>query len=469
MTISPTYEMLIVWLTLIGIGVAGLRASRRNKGKTTVEYFFAGRNVGWLALGLSLFVTTLWSIWSIAVGLSASGDISAWVITGTVASLGLLSLGVVFAPLFRKTDASTIPRYLGERFSKRVGAGVAVVLIFLTLLVRIPLTILVGTQLLHLLLGWDLMASALLMIVVPGVLVVAGGYKAVMAAQGAGGIAAAVGLIFLASSGYHLSASFAQGMPTHADIVQWPMLAGVLVLGAWYTCFDQFVVQRAFAGRSCATVRGGTGLAAGLVFLGVAALAMGSDLGASAANTSHAGNPIMAGFVGAGIISFGIASLAGHFMTVATIFTLDLLPAQRKVDGEPALVLAGRLTNTVVVILALLAASSVVFAGGWSIEWMAYCFTVAVPPLVAVLAIGLLWPRMHGRGAAWALALGWIVGIIQAFVTPQGIEGMIQNATVTFVSSAFVFVAVSLIFPPLGSLHHASPTGLVKELEGRRP
>jgi solute:Na+ symporter, SSS family len=459
-----TSEMLVVLLALAGIGVAGLRATWGRKALTISEYFLAGRSVGWLPLGSSLAVTTIWAIWSLSIAMPSSFGSVGWFIPGVVAIVGLLVLGVMFAPKYLAMEATTVPTILRNRYGRGVGFSIAVVSVLLTLGIRIPITIFVGCRLLGALWAWDPMSSALLLIVVPGLLVVAGGYRAVIATQAASGIAVAAGLLLMVVAQVPFPTSLVQGLLPAADTGWGIFLAGAIVVGLWYTCIDQFVVQRALAARSCKDVKGGTGLGALLALLGVAALASLSVDGRSTVTTAMNGNGIVSGIIGAAIIASGMATLSGHFMNVATLFTMDVVLVNRKKSDEGAMVLVGRLANTVVVFLAILTASSVALMGASSLDWMVHALCVVVPPIAAVTAIGLLWPRMHGRGAFWGLVAGWAVGAVAMGLSISGAGGILQGIAGTFACSALVFVGISLMSAPAGSRRPARNGMLEKGL-----
>jgi solute:Na+ symporter, SSS family len=298
--------------------------------------------------------------------------------------------------------------------------------------------------------------------------VVARGYHGVIGIQSAGGVVCAVGLLFLAFNGYSPAGSLLAPALSGAGIPWAIVLPGLAVPGVWWLCIDQFAVHRTFVARSSAAARRGSGIAAGLILLGIAAVAAGFGRAVSPAGQGSAVNTVTAGFLGAAIISFGVASLSGYFMSVATLFTADIFLSQRKKCDEVALVMVGRLTNTAAALLAILAASSVAFMGAGSIEWMVRAHVATVPPVVAVTTIGLFWPRMHGRGASWALGAGWLAGLIQAVVSPVGIVGAMQVALLTFCCSALVLVAVSLASAPLGKLGTLPEVSLEEGLGVRR-
>jgi SSS family solute:Na+ symporter len=182
-----------------------------------------------------------------------------------------------------------------------------------------------------------------------------------------------------------------------------------------------------------------------------------------------AGNSVAEGFVGAAIISLVIATLAGLFMSAATVFALDVFPAGRTTTDEAALVLVGRLANTVVVILAIMAASSITMTGAGSVFWMARALIIALPPVVAILILGLTWARMHGRGALWALILGWATGVGYTVVSVGGVGAEMYGVLLTFVVSTIVCVVVSLIAAPPRSLEQEGEAILTPGLQVRKP
>jgi solute:Na+ symporter, SSS family len=447
-----TYDLLVILAATAGLAFAALRANQGKRGSDASEYFLARRSVGWFSLGVSLFVTCLWAFWSSTQAKPVAEGIWGWLVPGVVVVIGLVALGLGFVPRYKASEAMTISSFLSERFGRPVGLAIALASIGLTLFVQIPFTILVGTQMVSALMAWDPMSSGLLMVVIPGLFVVAGGYPSAIAAQTAGGVVASVGLLFLAVNGFPGDSALPRALPE--AIVSWPSLIACLaIMGSWSMCMEQQVAQRIFAARTPAQGRRGALLAAALVLVGVALLAMAS--GNASPSPALAGSSGAAGgFVVAAIIALVMGSLSAHFMSVSTLITMDIVRPVMHAAGEAKSVLSGRLTNTVVVILAILTASSLPLTGAVVLEWMVPAAVAIVPPVVAVVLLGLFVPRMHGRGAFWALVAGWVVGVADAATGALAMEG----ALVTFTVSAVVFVSVSLAVAPLGTLRKVPGT-----------
>jgi Na+/proline symporter len=281
------------------------------------------------------------------------------------------------------------------------------------------------------------------MIVIPGLFVIAGGYRAVVATQTAGGLAAAVGILSLSLTDFSLVSAIPHRMLPELDTPWAPLLSGLAILVLWFTCMDQTAHQRSLAARSDSAIRSGSLLAGLIVAPGLMALAIA--LGAAPAAPEAGVNSVIAGFIGAGIIASGMASLSGLFMSASTVFTLDLLLANGRSEDDAALVLVGRLANTVVVILAITAASSIALTAAGSLRWMAHAVAIGLPPLVSVTLLGLLWPKMHGRGALWGLLLAWVAGLVHAGIGAEGIGPLMNEVLMTFAAATAVCVGVSLL------------------------
>ncbi len=454
---QQTYDLLIILAALAGMAFAALRAIQGRKGNDASEYFLAKRNVGWLSLGASLFVTSLWGFWSVAMAKPVAQGLFGWLLPGAVVVGALVVLGIGFVSPYKASAAATLPSVIAERFGRHVGLAVALASIGLTLFVHIPFTILIGTRMVSALMGWDLMSSGLLMVVIPGLFVVAGGFPSVIAMQSAGSVAAGIGLLFLAVNGLPGGDGALHRVLPEA-VGSWPsVVAGVAILGLWSLCMEQQVVQRVFSARSCVQGRTGSLVAAALVLIGVVAVIMGVEGSDPSATLRSSAGPA-GGFIVAAVIAFVMSSLSAHFTSVSTLITMDIVRPGREAAGDAALVLTGRLTNTVVVILAILTASSLALMGPAVLDWMVPAAVTIVPPVVAVVMLGMLLPRMHGRGAIWALVVGWAVGVVQAGVNVGTGDQILENAWVTFAVSALVFVSVSLAVAPLGTLRKVPGT-----------
>jgi len=167
--------ILLYFLLVMGIGIY---FSRKNKNST--EYFLAGRNVGWVAIGASLFASNISS--EHFIGLAGSGASSGLAVGHFewLASLIVLLLGWVFVPFYLKSGIFTMPEFLERRFNHSSRMYLTSVSIIAYILTKISVTLFAGGLLLHTILGWDMITSAVVLVIVTGLYTIAGGLTAVI-------------------------------------------------------------------------------------------------------------------------------------------------------------------------------------------------------------------------------------------------------------------------------------------------
>jgi SSS family solute:Na+ symporter len=445
---DATYAVLIVSLALIGLGIAGMRSMRASRGKGLDQYFLGGHTVSWIGLASSFFVTSIWGMWCVGWVLSLHSDGWAWSILGLCVALGLVLLGAVFALTFRERSVLTISDFLAgrsERISMRTTLSAAFVL--LTLFIRIPITIVLGGKLLHGIFGWDPVTAALLMIVVPGVFAVAGGYAAAFAIQGGAAVAAVTGLIFLGSAG-SMDAVFPPGSLLDGNSPESMLLfSGLLVYGLWSTCADQSAIQRVAAACSSRDPRKAAFAAAGAVALG------GLAIGVAAARVP---TPLQTGaltglaraIVGTSLLTSAMAALAGQFLSVSTMCTLDLYRRFRSAADEAVLVLVGRLMTTMAVVFSILATSLLALIGDQSVLWLTGAYILLGVPVAAIALVGFTWARHHVFGVISGLVIGCVVGSVQVAVKPELMlmpAGLLWMVITVFVSTVLAMIAFSVL------------------------
>lgn len=449
---NTTYAIVVVVLALTGIGFAGMRAMRMSHSHGTTEYFFGGHQVSWITIAASFFVTALWVVWCAGVELSFRANVWLWSGLGVVMGGGFLLLGFVLTSAYRLRGAMTIAEFLSDRLGKReVGTIVSVAFVLLTLFVRIPLTIVLGGAMLHLTFGWDPVTAALLLIVVPGVFAVAGGYTAIFAVQGVGAVAAIAGLMFFGSAGApDITVPTASHFTGGGDEIL-VLLGGLALYAVWSTCIDQSILQRVAAASTLRDPRRSAFAAAGGIALGGLVIGVGAASRAANLPDTGAWAGVASAFVGASMLTSAIAMLSGHFMTVSTMVTMDLFRQFRSEADESALVLVGRLMTTLAVIFSILASSLLSLIGDTAIIWLVTAYVVFGGPLVAIAIVGFVWPGRHSTGAIWGLVAGWIFGSLQVSMHPEKMTsqtGVVWAGVATFIVSALVMVGAALIVSP---------------------
>jgi SSS family solute:Na+ symporter len=192
-----------------------------------------------------------------------------------------------------------------------------------------------------------------------------------------------------------------------------PYVLGLPIILAWHWFADQFVIQRILATRNANDARRGTLLGAILIFVGVVLFSLITYYAAPSLLAGTADSTATMWFKGVGSVVFLallMASLASDFHSAATLFTMDFYRTVYPNSSDASLVLVGRLSTTMIVVLAILAVSTVSLVAPHLIALLQQFQMHVAPPIVAVFLLGMFWKRTSNRGALWGLVLGELFG-----------------------------------------------------------
>jgi len=478
-----TLDLVIIVAYLVGVVGLGLYASRRKK-STTSDYFLAGRSLRWPMIGMALFATNISTVH--LVGLASSGYKDGLVFGNFewLATFCLIVLGIVFAPFYFRSRVATLPEYLERRYSPASRMVVAVMAIVGALFIHIGVSLYAGATIIERFFGLDPLLSIVVISTATAIYTVVGGLMAVVVTEAlqtillltGATIITVCGISALAEQGITNYAEFAQAVKPrqlsmlHADgdYAWYSMLLGYPVLGIWYWCADQTIVQRVLGAQTERDAQLGP-LFAGflkvlpvflMVFPGIMAYVLFSDLIGDKPDQTL---PVLIeqlvptglkGLIAAGLLAALMSTVAGALNSASTLFSIDLVGRLRPQTSEATLVRIGRIT-AVVVMLAAMAWSTQgkhfggIFAG---LNQMIACLA---PPITAVFLLGVFWPRGTSQAAFCTLLGGFILGIA-AFIADfpafgymiisgqLGIPFMLQ-AWWLFVICCVLFVAVSFM------------------------
>jgi SSS family solute:Na+ symporter len=340
-------------------------------------------------------------------------------------------------------------------------------------------------------LGWGMWQSALTLVIATGIYTIAGGMAAVIYTEViqtvilVGG-ALALTLIGLDKvggwSGLQASAPpefFSMIKPAADKDFPWTgIFFGAPILGIWYWCTDQVIVQRTLAAKNIKHAQGGTVLAGFLKILPVFLLVVPGMIArvlypAEMAADSNSAFPLMvtklmpAGLQGvmiAAMLAALMSSLSAVFNSSSTIFTMDFYKKLRPEASEKHLVNVGRLATLVMVALALL---WIPMMGRISNQLWVYLQSVQAyvsPPIAAVFLLGIAWKRINAHGALASLLTGFALGasrfILEVVYAGQQLDGFLKFyvgmnflhfAVLMFVICVGVLLAISLVTPAPGA------------------
>ncbi len=511
-------DWFVIFLYFVLIGVVAWWYGRHQK--DSVDYFLAGRNAGFIAIGASIFTSNIGS--EHIVGLSGQGaasgmamahwELHAWI---------LILLAGLFVPFYYKAGVQTIPEFLERRFNASARTVLSVVSLVAYIFTKVSVTVYAGAIVFQALLP-DTFGSpdnafwvgAFTTVILTGIYTVFGGMRAIMATatpQAAiilfgAALITCVGLLELGNGG--LVAGWGElvaTVRTNADqFALWRPLGdpdfpwlGVLIaspiVGIWYWCTDQYIVQRALSAKDLATARRGA-LFGGLlkvwpvlIFLvpgmigwalhqnGLIQLPMHTVDGV----TSIAGDTVfptlvaellpsgLRGLIVACLLAALMSSLASLFNSSAALFTVDIYGQLRPGKPPKHLLMVGRIATAVVVALGMLWIPVMkMVSGGGLYVYLQSVQGYLAPPITAVFLLGLFWKRLNATGAMWALVGGFLLGMFK--LTCQTLfgfgEGKIASPAVLaaigdfnfLYATGILFVAAAVLMV-VGSLASAPP------------
>src|SRR4051794_3406649 len=242
----------IYFVIIFGIGVYFAR-----KGRSSVDYFLAGRNVGWFAIGASLFVSNIST--EHFIGLAGSGATSGLAVGHFewLACLILLILGWVFVPFYLRSNVFTMPEFLERRFNRQSAVYLAGISIIAYIFTKISVQLYAASVVLERVAGWSLWKTAVVLVIATGIYTVAGGLAAVIYTDTVQTLILITGAVALTIIGLgrvggfeHLrtmvpASYFHMIKPASDPNFPWTgIFFGAPILGIWYWCTDQVIVQR---------------------------------------------------------------------------------------------------------------------------------------------------------------------------------------------------------------------------------
>lgn len=472
-------------LTIVAVyfaAVLGIGFLFSRRGKTTTDYFLAGRHVGWIAIGASLFATNISS--EHFLGLAGTGSKSGLAVGHFewLACLIVLLLGWVFTPFYLRSGVFTMPEFLERRYNSAARWYLSIVSIVAYVLTKISISLYAGGILLNAVVGWDMYTSAIVIVLVIGLYTVMGGLSAVIYADLVQTFILIGGSVLLTAIGLDRAGGWdalVAGTPpdfwsmfkpmSDPDFPWTGIVFGALILGIWYWCTDQYIVQRVLSARNLDQAQAGSIFAGFLKILpvfilvlpGIIALKISPEIAGETVTGDRAYAWMVTtllpsgakGLVVAGLLAALMSSLSGTFNSTSTLLTIDIFKRMRPGADERTLVRFGRLATAGMVVLGLL---WIPFIGLLSNERM-YVYLQSVqayiaPPIAASFLFGIFWKRGTGRGAVAALLTGLVLGTFRFIlevrnkIEPLGNDLLAYVASVNFLHYAvFLFVVSSAV------------------------
>lgn len=466
----------IYFLILAGIGIWVIR----KKNNDTEDYFLAGRNVGWFVVGASIFASNIGS--EHVVGLAGSGagnrlpmliyELHAWIV---------LILGWVFLPFYMRSGVFTMPEFLEKRFDARSRWVLSVFSIAAYVLTKISVTIYAGGIVVSALLGIDFWTGAIATVILTGIYTVLGGMRSVVYTEALQAVVLVAGALCLTIIGVNTVGGWQSMKDTltpeylnmwrsldDPDFPWLPLFFSSTIVGIWYWCTDQYIVQRALTAKNLKEARRGTIFGAVLklfpVFLflipGIVALTL-KLRGELEWDTPDKAFPVLMsnllpsglrGLVAAGLLAALMSSLASVFNSCSTLFTVDIYKKLKPNASEKNLVRIGQIATAVVVLIGIIWIPIMQNISGILYEYLQKVQSYIAPPIAAVFLLGIFYKRVNKQGAFVTLVLGFIIGALRIFLEliiddlkPDGIFYYLGSINYLVFGSYFFFISILLL------------------------
>ncbi len=452
-------DIIISVLYIAAIVTVGLWTGLRKKkiaGGESNEYFLAGKSLKWPMIGLALFATNISCLHLVSL---AQSGFDSGLLNGNfewMAAFTLIILALFFVPFYLRSKVTTLPDFLEKRYNRACRDWLAFISVISAIIIHIAFSFLAGGIVLKTLFGVDMYVSVIVIAVLTGIYTIIGGLRAVVITESIQTIVLLAGAIIitvlcfnktggwssitdsLQSSGNMDKLSMlrpagdASGMPWYAVFLGYP------VLGIWYWCADQTIVQRVFGAKDENHARTGA-LFCGFIKIlpvfifvlpGLMAFVLAQkgvfdissiqsiDASGKTITDSKAIYTLMitqlvpTGLVGvlvAALLSGLMSQISGALNSIATLVSFDLYKRYKPDTSDKQLVKTGRISAGIALIaslalLPLLNRYESLFNGINDV------IAHIAPPITTVFLLGVFWKKASARSAQYTLWLGSFIG-----------------------------------------------------------
>jgi SSS family solute:Na+ symporter len=445
------------------IGIVLWVVSQKND--NSADYFLGGKDATWIAIGASIFASNIGSehlIGLAGAGASSGMAMAHWEIQGWM----ILILGWVFVPFYTRSMVYTMPEFLERRYNTQSRTILSVISLISYVLTKVAVTVYAGGLVFQQVFGieelWGIdffWIAAIGLVLITAIYTIFGGMKSVLYTSVLQTPILLLGSLIILVLGMKALGSWDQMLqlcdvkPNYEGATgtmvhlmrsnsdpQYPWLGALIgsaVIGFWYWCTDQYIVQRVLSGKNETEARRGTIFGAYLKLLPVFLFLIPGMI-AFALHQKYAGDggflPLLAdgtpnadaafptlvakilpagvkGLVVCGILAALMSSLASLFNSSAMLFTIDFWKRLKPETSEKSLVRIGQTATVVIVILGILWIPIMRSVGNVLYNYLQDVQSVLAPGIAAAFLLGICWKRASAKGGMWGLLSGIIIGL----------------------------------------------------------
>jgi len=497
-------------LAVVGLGVAaGCLRRKGERGGEGGHYFLAGNTLAWPVIGLAMFAANISTVHLVSL---AEAAYKYGLVFGNfewMAGFTLILLSLFFAPLYLRSRVATLPDFLELRFNRGCRDVLSIVSLFSAIVIHMGVALYTAAWVLRGILGLApgamiLGVDALMLFIIAlgaltGIYTMLGGLLAVVWTESVQTVLLLIGAIVITVTGYLKVggwAGLAHTLATHSHplaavassqvtwgtgnflhmardskdpsgLAWYSILLGYPVLGIWYWCCDQTIVQRVLAAKDETNARLGPLFCAFLkifpVFLfvlpGVICVALvqqnafGHDAPQTAADTytfliTHLLPAGLKGLVAAAMLAAAMQTCSAALNSTATLVAYDLFKRRRPGISDHALVRIGKITTVAGTVLAIIC--SPLFGHYTTIfEGINKLISYVAPPITCVFLLGVFWKRASGKSAFITLIAGILLGLVACCLDWNNIYrgDFMLVAFLLFLACVAIMVATTFAFP----------------------
>ncbi|MBX3242642.1 MAG: sodium:solute symporter [Chitinophagaceae bacterium] len=488
----------IMMIVCVGLWI-GLKKKAPGKGSASEEYFLAGKTLRWPMIGLALFATNISCIHLVSL---AQSGFDTGLLNGNfewMASLVLILLALFFVPFYIKSGVPTLPVFLSKRYNQACRDWLTVISIISAIIIHIAFSLLAGGIVLETLFGINMYISVTVISLLVAIYTMVGGLKAVVITESIQTIVLVGGAIVITWVSFSKLGSWgtlvdtlqqqnamdklsmlrphgdASGMPWYAVFLGYP------ILGIWYWCADQTIVQRVLGARDENHARAGAlfcgfikilpvfifvvpGLLAYALMhkgvLDVSAVTTIDSNGESVVNSKGIYTIMISQLLPTGLLGIVVAALlsglmsqvAGALNSISTLVSYDLYKRFRPEAEDRQLVKLGRMSVLVALmfsigLLPLLNSYESLFNGFNDV------IAHIAPPITCVFLTGIFWRKASALSAQYTLWLGSVLGGLVFTLNKVWPESWFDHtpfmmmAFYLFCACLLIQVVLSFVFP----------------------
>lgn len=506
MLISAAYILIIV---VIGLWT-GRKRSDSAAQPSSREYFLAGKKLRWPMIGLSLFATNISCLHLVSL---AQSGFDTGLLNGNfewMAAFTLILLAIFFIPFYIRSGISTLPDFLEKRYNKACRDWLAFVSILSAMVIHIAFSLLAGGIVLETLSGINIYWSIAVIAVLTGIYTIVGGLKAVVVTETIQSIVLIAGAIIitcfawnkaggwshmtavLAAEGSSSKLSMIRPLGDNSGMSWFAVFFGYPVLGIWYWCADQTIVQRALGAKdenhakvgalfcgfikilpvfifvlpglfAYVLVRSGTLDVSGLPVIMQHGSPTPDSKGIYTLMITQLLPKGLVGVLVAALLSGLMSQIAGALNAISTLASFDVYKRVRPEAPDGRLVVVGRWAAAIalgvsLLLLPLLNRYTSLFEGINDI------IAHIAPPITGVFVLGIFWKKASARAAQYTLWWGSLAGVVAFAMAKLPAGNMFTNHIPFMMMSFYLFCFCLLLQVVLSYVYPAQHTPESRQL-----